>query len=202
MASIRLQDIALNPNGEYAKGDMYRFTHMSTTGQTTRGSISNELVEQDGSYDFNLEYGRIFVESRSAQAGGAWVKHGIVVVNSDTTASTIPELLNAVVPPTDDQLLEFQTLLADATDEADRAETARDAAHDWATAAEDTSVNDGVNPVGFSANHYAEKASASADQSAAYSLLITESEARAIQKQNENSFAASGLSGEGGIYVE
>jgi hypothetical protein len=153
MASIRLQDIALNPNGEYAKGDMYRFTHMSTTGQTTRGSISNELVEQDGSYDFNLEYGRIFVESRSAQAGGAWVKHGVVVVNSDTTATTLPELLSAVVPPTDDQLLEFQTLLADTNAAADRAEvSATEAEQSAISAAESLATIEDSSQVAIATN--------------------------------------------------
>ena len=37
------------------------------------------------------------------------------------------------------------------------AETAWGHAHDWATAAEDTQVDDGVNPVGFSAYHWVQK---------------------------------------------
>ena len=38
--------------------------------------------------------------------------------------------------------------------------TARDAAYDWAQAAEDVGVNDGVNPAGFSAYHWSQKAAA------------------------------------------
>lgn len=45
---------------------------------------------------------------------------------------------------------------------ATAAQTARDAARLWATQAEDVGVNDGVNPAGFSAYHWSQKAAAAA----------------------------------------
>ncbi|CAM0047074.1 hypothetical protein VPHK406_0065 [Vibrio phage K406] len=77
--------------------------------------------------------------------------------------------------------------------------TQRDYAKDWATEAEDVLVDDGENPLDYSASHYAKKAAATSQEvaglvqdAAANNILMTESQARAIHSLNENKYAASG----------
>jgi hypothetical protein len=53
------------------------------------------------------------------------------------------------------------------------AETARDYANDWATGAEDTQVDDGVNPAGYSAYHWAQKSAKGERLTATSSSSVT-----------------------------
>ena len=111
MASITLQGILLDSLGEIDVGAILKFTHLTTTGSTVAGTQVNLIVPPDGAYLINVEYGQIRVDYTSDRTERFVAT---VVVNSDSTATSIPELLNASVPPTNAQLLQFQAILADA----------------------------------------------------------------------------------------
>lgn len=130
MADHIISGILKDPAGEFSVGDKIRFTHTTTTGNTIMGAQSQFTVPPDGSYTIALQYGIIKVEYLDIKAG-SWRNLGNITINQDTATTTLPGLLNALVPPTDSTLLEIQSLVADAeqyasdsSDDADRAETA------------------------------------------------------------------------------
>ena len=112
MASITLTGTLLDPTGEVAVGDQIRFTHRTTTGDTIKFARSILIIPPSGMYNITLEFGNIFVEYLDIK-DVQYKPLGVVTVNQDSTATSLPELLNAIVPPTDEQLLEFQSILAD-----------------------------------------------------------------------------------------
>lgn len=123
MASIVLSGILLDPNSGLAVGDQVRLTHESTTGQTLPSAQSLITIDPTGSYYIELQYGLVLVEYKDARKQ-QFKNLGVVTVNADNTATTLPALLNAVVPPTNPQLLQFQAILADAEAAKDLAEAA------------------------------------------------------------------------------
>lgn len=123
MASIVLSGILLDPNSDLAVGDQVRLTHESTTGQTLPSAQSLITIDPTGSYYIELQYGLVLVEYKDVRKQ-QFKNLGVVTVNSDNTATTLPALLNAIVPPTNPQLLQFQAILADAEAAKDLAEAA------------------------------------------------------------------------------
>ena len=130
MADHIISGILKDPAGEFSVGDKIRFTHTTTTGNTIMGAQSQFTVPPDGSYTIALQYGVIKVEYLDVKAG-SWRNLGNITINQDTATTTLPGLLNALIPPTDSTLLEIQSLVADAeqyasdsSDDADRAEAA------------------------------------------------------------------------------
>lgn len=113
MASKHFEGTLVEPIGVGASNDKLRFTHTSTTGQTIGGAQSVVKIAFNGDYSFDLEYGIIQVEYYSETAN-RWRIAGSVIVNSDTTATTITGLLNAMTPTTPAIVLELQQILADA----------------------------------------------------------------------------------------
>lgn len=111
MASINLSGILTRPDGEPDVGAVVRFTHYTTTGNTVKYSYNELIIPPDGLYNLDIEYGKIRIDYESDYRTERFI--AFVVVNQDSTATSIPELLNASVPPTDEQLLEFQSILAD-----------------------------------------------------------------------------------------
>ena len=123
MASITLVGTLLDPSSKVAIGDEVRFTHRTTTGSTVQSAQSSLIIGVSGAYSIQLQYGLILVEYKDKNTQ-QFKNLGVVTVNQDSTATTLPELLNAVVPPTDAQLLEFQAILADCVTAQLAAETA------------------------------------------------------------------------------
>jgi hypothetical protein len=132
MALITISGTLLDPNSDLAVGDQIRFTHASTTGETIKGAQSVETIDPSGTYSFDLQYGLIIVEYRDFRKY-QFEKLGTVTVNGDSTATSLPELLNAIVVPTAPQLIEFQAILEDAVTAKDEAEAASISAGDSAT---------------------------------------------------------------------
>lgn len=112
MAHITLSGTLLDPNGDNAVGDKIRFTHKSTTGETVQSAVSVLTIPPDGTYSINLEYGLVLVEYKDITSA-QFKNRGVATVNSDNPATSIPELLNAVVPVSSAELIEFQAILAD-----------------------------------------------------------------------------------------
>ncbi|AUR95808.1 hypothetical protein NVP1213O_32 [Vibrio phage 1.213.O._10N.222.54.F10] len=163
MASKNFTGYLRSSLGSYAGHDLWRFTHISNTGEVVAGSAEEFRVAENGFYDIDIEYGNVVIESKSSLSR-RWYNHGSTVVNSETVVTTLPGLLNAMVPVSDEVLLQMQALLADA-------ETAKDESEASALRSE-----------------------AAAQESINNSILMNESEARAIQSLNENSiFGASGM---------
>jgi hypothetical protein len=111
MASINLSGVLLNPEGFPDVGAVVQFTLLASPGETVESSTSELLVQPDGAYSIDMVYGDFRVDYAS-EFTERFV--AIFTVNSDTTATTLPELLNAAVPPTKAQLLQSQSILAGA----------------------------------------------------------------------------------------
>ena len=105
----------------FAIGDKIRFTHETNTGKVVKSSITEITIPTSGSYLIELQYGMVRVDYQDVNSS-TYTRIASVTVNQDSTATTIPELLNSSVPPTDEQLLEFQELLQDCKDQVDLAE--------------------------------------------------------------------------------
>jgi hypothetical protein len=112
MAHITLAGVLLDPTGEFSVGDRVKFTHQSTTGNTMRSAVSELIVPPNGAYSIDLEYGLVLVEYNDYRLG-QYRNLGIATVNATNTATSIPELLNAVVPVSSAELIEFQSILSD-----------------------------------------------------------------------------------------
>lgn len=121
MANKRFTGYLRDPLGEYADYDLYRFTHISTTGEVIRGSTSYMRVGSDGFYDITIEYGTVSVYSRSDR-GRRWISQGVVTINSDTSVTTLPALLLASVPVTPDIVLQLEAILSESEQAASDAE--------------------------------------------------------------------------------
>jgi hypothetical protein len=110
MAHITLAGVLLDPTGEFSVGDKVRFTHQSTTGNTIKSAVSGFTVPPNGAYSINLEYGLVLVEY--SDSSGQFKNLGVATVNATNTATSIPELLNALVPVSSAELIQFQAILA------------------------------------------------------------------------------------------
>ena len=110
MASITLAGILKDSIGQIDVGAIVTFTHLTTTGQTIKGTSNNLIVPPDGAYSINVEYGQIRIDytTRFTERFVA-----IVLVNSDSTATTLPDLLLSADIPTNPQIAQFQAYLAD-----------------------------------------------------------------------------------------
>ena len=128
MAFITLSGTLLDPNGDLAVGDQIRFTHKSTTGETVQSAVSIITVNPAGTYSLPLQYGLVLVEYKDVRTQ-QFKNLGVATVNQDNPATSIPELLNALVPVSSAELIEFQAILADCV-------TAQTSAENAATTAE------------------------------------------------------------------
>jgi hypothetical protein len=112
MAFITLSGTLLDPNGDLAVGDQIRFTHKSTTGETVESAVSIITINPAGTYSLPLQYGLVLVEYKDVRKQ-QFENLGVATVNQDNPATSIPELLNALVPVSSAELIEFQAILAD-----------------------------------------------------------------------------------------
>lgn len=115
-------------DGDFYEG-LLRFTHLTTTGPVLAGSRSIKVAVVGGVYDFDLFYGEIVIESKVNT--GNWHNHGSVIVNSETTATTLPALLLATTPATPELVQQLEAILSDAEAAADRAEAAAATIQPW-----------------------------------------------------------------------
>ena len=97
MASKNFTGYLRSSLGSYAGHDLWRFTHISNTGEVVAGSAEEFRVAESGLYDIDIEYGNVVIESKSSLSR-RWYNHGSTVVNSETVVTTLPGLLNAMVP--------------------------------------------------------------------------------------------------------
>ena len=146
MANINLTGVLRDPTGEFSNLAKVRFTHGTTTGQTIKGFCSTYTIAADGSYDIDVEYGNVFIETQDADCR-RWISHGTITINSDTPATDLPTLLGITTPATDEDLLVFQTLAADAAASAAAAQVSADAAAVSASDLADTRLAKLQNPL-------------------------------------------------------
>ena len=119
MTSIHLQGILRDSLGEIDVGAIITFTHMTTTGETIASTKRNLLIPPNGAYSIDVEYGQIRIDYTTRYTE-RFVS--MVIVNQDSTATSLPELLNAAVPVTPAVILEMQAILADAVAASDTSE--------------------------------------------------------------------------------
>ena len=127
MASITLTGTLLDPNGDLAVGDQIRLTHKSTAGNTVEGAVSIITINPAGTYSFPLQYGLVLVEYKDVRTQ-QFKNLGVATVNSTNPATSIPELLNALVPASSAELIEFQDILANCVTAQNAATTSAAAA--------------------------------------------------------------------------
>ena len=144
MATKRLQGFLRDPLSEYAQHDLWRFTHLTTTGEVVKGSQSIRRIGADGSYDFLVRFGRVLIESKD-RLSQRWVLHGEYTINSQTTATTIPALLLATTPTTPEIVQQLEALLNDAQDAANLAQQSAQEASDLAESFGTSASRDVVN---------------------------------------------------------
>lgn len=132
MASKNFTGYLRSSLGSYAGHDLWRFTHISNTGEVVAGSAEEFRVAESGLYDIDIEYGNVVIESKSSLSR-RWYNHGSTVVNSETVVTTLPGLLNAMVPVSDEVLLQMQALLSDAETAKNEAQAAADASAESAS---------------------------------------------------------------------
>ena len=113
MASVNLAGVLLDSLGEIDVGGVMTFTHVTTTGQTIASTKIDLIVPPDGAYNIDVEYGEVRIDYTTRYTENFVT---IATVNSDTTATTIPELIGNSVPVSDPIILEMQALIQDAKD--------------------------------------------------------------------------------------
>ena len=106
MASINLSGILLNPQGVADGGAVLKFTLLTTTGSTISSSKSQFRVPKNGAYDIDIVYGNLRIDYTNKYGSSKFI--AIVTVNSDTTATSLPELLSAATPITPATILQPQ----------------------------------------------------------------------------------------------
>jgi len=112
MASIHLEGILVDSVGEIDVGGIITFTHLTTTGGTIASTQTELIIPPDGAYSIDVEYGQIRIDYTTRYTENFIAN---VIVNSDSTATSIPELLSATTPVTEPIIIEMQGLVADAT---------------------------------------------------------------------------------------
>ena len=111
MASIHLEGILVDSVGEIDVGGVITFTHLTTTGGTIASTQTELIIPPDGAYSIDVEYGQIRIDYTTRYTENFIAN---VIVNSDSTATSIPELLSATTPVTEPIIIEMQGLVADA----------------------------------------------------------------------------------------
>jgi len=125
MASILLSGVLKRPNGDLAVGDEIKFEHKSSTGDTVQTAECFVTIPPNGQYSVSIEYGIVNI-SYKAVTDEVFTNLGKATVNQDNPATNIPELLRATVPQTNQEMLEFQTVLANCIDAQNNAQQSAD----------------------------------------------------------------------------
>jgi len=112
MASIHLQGILVDSVGEIDVGGVITFTHLTTTGDTIASTQTELIIPPDGAYSIDVEYGQIRIDYTTRNTE-RFVAN--VIVNSASTATSLPELLSATTPVAKPIIIQMQGLVADAT---------------------------------------------------------------------------------------
>lgn len=149
MANITLAGTLRDPGSELAVGDQIRFTHQTSTGETLPGAITIVTINAIGTYSIELQYGVVKVEYKDVK-NPTFKVLGVVIVNSDNTATSIPELMNATVPTMTNEMIAFVAVLADCVTEKTAAVAANTAAQ--AVSSQLTTAGLIASTVTFSAN--------------------------------------------------
>tara|TARA_R110000744_G_scaffold113011_1_gene211820 strand:+ start:382 stop:2382 length:2001 start_codon:yes stop_codon:yes gene_type:complete len=111
MASIHLQGILVDSVGEIDVGGVITFTHLTTTGETIASTQTELIIPPDGAYSIDVEYGQIRIDYTTRNTE-RFVAN--VIVNSASTATSLPELLSATTPVAKPIIIQMQGLVADA----------------------------------------------------------------------------------------
>ncbi|AUR83581.1 coil containing protein [Vibrio phage 1.037.O._10N.261.52.F7] len=209
MGNITIKGVLKDPSDQVAVNVPVLIISKVGYGDTLFSSQVTRKTDATGSYDFPLVYG---THSIAVRFYDQFVTLGTVVVNSSSTAEmTINELLelSSTEPPTPDWVVRIEHLTTEATAAAAKAENEADRAAAQVPLAKDQ-VTLAANEV-VKATSQADRAKSEADRAtqvtgldtveqavdhalSEFAGLMTESEARATQWQNENvNFDASGV---------
>ncbi len=124
MANKRFQGVLDGAIADKLSDGKVIVVHLSTTGNVIKGTPSIFKIGSNGEYDFRINYGNVSISTR--MSNGNTVHHGAMVIDSSTVATTLPALLNATSPASDEVLLQMQSLLQDAQDAAQDAQNLAD----------------------------------------------------------------------------
>lgn len=113
MASVNLSGYLNDPLSEFSDKDKILFRFASSTGTVLAGSTSVLTIDNTGYYDIDLQYGNVSIYSRN-RYDNKWLLHGTYTINSDTSATSLPVLINSSTALTAAQIVEVEALVADA----------------------------------------------------------------------------------------
>lgn len=125
MASIHLEGNLVDTLGEIDVGAVLTWTQLSNTGETLATTKRDLIIPPDGAYSIDVEFGRIRLDYTTEFTERFLA---VVIVDINSTATTIPELLNAAVPVKEDVIIEMESILGDTVAAKDLAEAAAVAA--------------------------------------------------------------------------
>ena len=111
MASINLTGTLRDSLGEIDVGAVITWTHLSTTGETLATTKVETVIPPDGSYNINVEYGRIRIDYKT-NFTERFV--GEVTIDANSVATSIPQLLSATTPANPDVIVQMQAIEANA----------------------------------------------------------------------------------------
>ncbi len=206
--NVQIVGTMLDPSGgEPAGGAMIQFIALAQYGGVPKGAQSTQTTSATGEYDFPLNYGRY---SLYINHSGRFVNQAVsVTVNEDSPPiMDIDLLLESSVPLTPPEFKYLEELVAKAEQAADDAEGfASDAAYQVSLAGGE--VVKATNQANIASNE-ADRAKSEADRAtevtgldtveqavdmalAEFAGIMTESEARAINRINEAKYDASGM---------
>ena len=120
------------PTTELAGGDLLRFTHLETFGDVTEGSQSLYLINNDGSYSFELNYGLILIEVKY-RGKSEFINLRVCRIDESVTTSSLTELIKTSSPVTPDTISKIEKILTDA-------EKARDDSLEYSLNSEDSAI--------------------------------------------------------------
>ncbi len=199
--NVQIVGTMLDPSGgEPAGGAMIQFIALAQYGGVPKGAQSTQTTSATGEYDFPLNYGRYTL---AINHSGRFVNQAVsVTVNEDSpSVMDIDLLLESSVPLTPPEIKYVEELV-------DQAEQAALSSSNSASQAGVEVIN-ATNQANIATNE-ADRAKSEADRATEvtgldtveqavdmalgeFAGIMTESEARALQAQNQGYYAASGM---------
>ena len=120
--SVQIAGVLLDPYGEIASFAEIKFITTQGAGEVMTTAPATYKTSADGSYSMNIQFGVFIVQMRYNQSNGKFQQIKKVIVNSNTVATTLGELLLNNEPLTPPEIAYVEQLVAEAKEYRDESE--------------------------------------------------------------------------------
>ena len=120
--SVQIAGVLLDPYGEIASFAEIQFITLQGAGEVMTTAPAVYRTSADGSYSINVQFGVFAVLMRYNQSNGKFQQIKKVIVNSNTVATTLGELLLNNEPLTPPEIAYVEQLVAEAKGYRDESE--------------------------------------------------------------------------------